>query len=384
MALLLQEQPCDCAHTLPPIPNMAGKQQTPSRSSVTRPSSSKPTATTTTTTSRHSRSPSKQVAPKSILKKSSSAPSPTLGLTPTITSRPDASRPDAITQTREERNRALAYHHATLIQQRKDTELAILLSLEELIDCPSSVDADPARPLQEDVTNALSQLQPFQPSDFDSLVEERNINEKCGYVLCPRKNRKQGTKGRFRIQYNVNGASGLAGFRVADKADLERWCSEECGRRALWLRVQMSELPAWERVGGVGQLELFKEDEQENRDLDSLVKGVGGMELEQGGAQRQGQSRRLDLVEQMDQLALERGDKSANAFRGKNFPIDLKEKTTSNIGAKPPEPGGSAMAVDGYVPRERKENTRKVQFEDDSDDDEDEDEDEEDVMDTLG
>jgi hypothetical protein len=179
--------------------------------------------------------------PKSILKKTRKAPAP-----------PATSKPSA----REKRNYELALQHAQLIQQRKDVESAILVAIETLLDFPPSTSSNATQPSVADSNTVKDLLKPFQPSDYDSLIEERNIDGKCGYCLCPKPHKVEPTKGRFRILRT--GGDGGKGMKIVEKAELEKWCSDACAKMALYIRVQLSEVPAWERTGtGAGNIEVL-------------------------------------------------------------------------------------------------------------------------------
>jgi hypothetical protein len=94
-------------------------------------------------------------------------------------------------------------------------------------------------------------MKSFQPSDYDSLIEERNINGKCGYVLCPRPPRSENTEAKLRI---IRGKGrGEDAFRVVLRQTLEQWCPKSV-RREDFIRVQLSEEPAWMRAEGAGRL----------------------------------------------------------------------------------------------------------------------------------
>jgi RNA polymerase II-associated protein 2 len=236
-------------------------------------------------------------APKSILKKSSTG---------------KQQEGDRITA----RNRELAMQHALLIQYRKDVEATVLKSIETLIDFPEQT-KDPQLPNLQDEQNVKQHLSLFTPTDFDSAVEERNVDGKCGYMLCPRPNRKQNTSAKFRIVRAQN-------IKVVKKEELEKWCSEDCGKRALYLRVQLSETPVWERAEARdSSLKLYGQTElNESR-------GVGG------------------LTKDLEQLALERGDK-VDSFRTKSMDVQLKERSTDMVEAQPPS-HTDAMQIEGYT-----------------------------------
>ncbi|KAF1987456.1 hypothetical protein K402DRAFT_330627 [Aulographum hederae CBS 113979] len=183
------------------------------------------------------------MAPKSILKKT---PQPGVNIPSTLTSSGAPRRRDP------ERDYALALHHANLIQQQKDAEAANLSAIETLLDYPTDPSADPAQPSASDAANFKRLVSAFQPADYDSLLEERTISDLCGYALCPRARRKEKEKQRFQV---TDGK-----LKVLPKNQVDMWCSDDCARRALYVKVQLLEEPAWMRGPGVeAQIELLAE-----------------------------------------------------------------------------------------------------------------------------
>jgi len=201
------------------------------------------------------------------------------------------------TTCKADRDHEVALYHANLIQQRKDTELTILLSIEALIDFPlTKAPYNAANPSPSDAQAFKNLLRPFQPSDYDALILERNINEHCGYTLCPNSRVKDGAAGKYRII----GKNGKAkDFRVVEKEELERWCSEACAKRALYVRVQLSESPAWEREAATSvNIDLLDEPKSLQ---DCVIEGIGRMGLGDGV----GEDKKYNAAS----LALERGDR---------------------------------------------------------------------------
>ncbi|SZE99528.1 unnamed protein product [Blumeria hordei] len=163
------------------------------------------------------------IQPRSILKKSNSKKS-------TI---------------KENSNQKLAEYHAGIIQRRKEFESQILQSIETLMEYPlahSPFDASCPSPV--DIANFKRLAQIFRPNDYDDLILERNINEHCGYTLCPNKRHRENCTGKYRLM----GTGGKAkDFKVVEVDQLEKWCSLQCAKRALYVRIQLSEVPVWER-----------------------------------------------------------------------------------------------------------------------------------------
>ena len=222
------------------------------------------------------------------------------------------------------RNRELAIHHAKIIQQQKDLAAIVLNSIEELIDFPL-VTQDAQSPDPTDAKLVKSHLSLFKPTDFDSAVQERNIEDKCGYMLCPKDRKKQNTKAKYRIVTGRN-------VKVVEKEELEKWCSDDCGQRALYLRVQLSDTPVGERASKRdGGLKLYGEPVEQEP---TAQLGVG------------------QLTKGLDQLALERGDEK-DSFRTKSVDIGLRERDTADDKPEAPTIIGSRDAhqqIEGFTP----------------------------------
>jgi len=242
--------------------------------------------------------------PKSILKK------PSYPATTSATSY----------KTKEERDRETALYHANLIQQRKDIELEILFSTEALIDYPLATSPyNASNPSPSDAKTFKELLRPFQPDDYDALIVERNINDHCGYTLCPNARVKEAGGGKYRI-LGMNGKA--KDFRVVEKGELEKWCSPACAKRALYVRVQLSETAAWERGAVESTINIDLLDEPKSEDTD-MAERMQQMDLASDNAAN---------MKDTANLALERGDK-ALAARNALMDIKIQEKDIS----KPPQ-----------------------------------------------
>lgn len=253
-------------------------------------------------------------------------------------------------QTKEERDRETALYHANLIQQRKNIEFRILESTEALLELPTKAFASAKpqladNPSSSDVHFFKTALQPFQPSDYDVLIQERNINRQCGYTLCPNPNRTDDAKGGFRIMGAGRGPTNK--FKVVSKEELERWCSEECARRALYVRVQLSERPAWERGGSmteVSSIELLDEPKQAQVE-DQLMQAMGSMDIDKWEQKQQGNA----------ELAMERGDRGRAAIDGLvDVQIYENEVTRPATDPQPDSLEGRMdnmhLSLEGYTP----------------------------------
>ena len=284
-------------------------------------------------------------------------------LTKAISSLSDASPSPA--RSREDRNKETAIYHARLLQQRKDAEALILASTELLLELPSSSAADPTRPCLQDVTLVKDSLKAFQPSDYDSLIEERNINKQCGYVLCPRPNRQEDTKAKYRI---LSGKGGSNGLKFVERHTLERWCSDDCGKRALFIKVQLKEEPAWSRVGSSGGDIVLLENErndQKQLEVDSvLIEKLGSLTL---GLEED------EVIARMKALAIERGHETASS---RSAEIHVRENRSLNSEAYAPEPptkesksDGASDSIEGYTPMFSRKKKRGQEADNDEDED---------------
>ncbi|KAL2256951.1 hypothetical protein VTK26DRAFT_857 [Humicola hyalothermophila] len=306
--------------------------------------------------------------PKGILK------NPTTTTT-TTTTPPITTPPPPLTRAQQAAQQE-ARARLLLLQKLRDTELKPPVPLEtfELLcqfprpppSSPSSSPPPPASsPSPSDVAEFLSLLSAFQPSEYLDLIEERNCLGKCGYTLCARPRRT------YPGQYKVTSA-GTAG--VARTADLNKWCSDECALRALYLKVQLDN-PSYERRDGklVVKLELRKEEDKgqgkgkEKDKADEKKPDVADVSPKSGTKTPAGSEQdRNDLAQAMAQLELdktkrqaskkdtstaalaaERGD--ASWFAGGRVEVTIREKSTSETAAQPPNPeDGGHMVVEGY------------------------------------
>jgi len=164
-----------------------------------------------------------------------------------------------------DRQRALAMYHANLIQQRKDVEAQVLDAMEEMIEFPTEHNAKANNPSQADIHHFQKLIKPFQASDYDALIEERNAAGKCGYTFCPkpRPTLTRETMQSHRIVRNVIGGITKGDLKIVPANQFQTWCSRDCAKRAMFVKVQLSEIPAWERdVGGENQVTLLDESDK--------------------------------------------------------------------------------------------------------------------------
>lgn len=150
---------------------------------------------------------------------------------------------------------------------------------------------------------------------------------------------------------------GRRDFDIVETRELERWCSTECTRRALWIKVQLNETAAWERVGLPElKIELYPEKETGKAGDSGAAGGAGiggGGGGEQGIATDQREHEQDCKIKQDHAiLAVERGDSAKDAsLRSIELVIREKKVVTQaeapSLGDEPVEGG----AIEGYKPR---------------------------------
>ena len=264
-------------------------------------------------------------------------------MTKSVLKRPSTAQGVSQLSPKQARHRETALFHADLIQQQKDVESQILFATETLLDFPPSSDSNPAHPSQKDTSVAKTLLRSFQPSDLDALIQERNIDNKCGYIFCPKPNRKQDTTARCRILQSKG--EGKTTLKFVDRHILERWCSDECGKRALFIRVQLSEEPAWTRAASRDGDITFLEDDGNVIHIvnDALTAQLQTLDIA---------SPVDDMIGALNQLAIERGD--GNAHRNRSVLVDVNVHENSVLQDPPisvdnPESAEPRDSIEGYI-----------------------------------
>lgn len=254
---------------------------------------------------------------------------------------------------KDKRNLEIAVAHANLIQHQKNVEGQILNAITALIDYPSATPFTTKEALM-----FTSLVKSFQPSDYDSLIEERRIDGRCGYTLCANPPRSI-TMG------------GSAAWKL--KKGAGDWCSEPCAKKGLFIKTQLSEVPAWER----------SRDQQPDVQLheDDLPPE------NQTAVRRANRAARVDTWRQKvaasEDLAQERGEKPTS-FRPNQVMTNLIVEKKQTAAPKPPEFDEEFASpydlIEGYQPKPMpKREGSKKDAPGDSDEDEDRDEDADDL-----
>lgn len=242
---------------------------------------------------------------------------------------------------KNQRNLSIAFNHANRIQAQKKVELHILSYIESLLDLPSTPPS-----LERDARTFATLIYPFQPSDFASLVEERRISGCCGYTLCPNPPRSESL-----------GPSAIWKLKGKGAGD---FCSTECVRKALYVKAQLSETPAWERVPGQQAAIVLPESDRAGDDDDR-------------GAQTSTGTGNQAVMNGRD-LAAERGEE-ATSFKPRQVMMDSVVEKPGKQSVNPPKlpqrlKEGSYGTIEGYESK-----FSKRQGDEDSDDNDDGDDD---------
>ena len=224
--------------------------------------------------------------------------------------------------------REIATQHAHMLENRKQLEAQILESVITLSEYPlvRSPDHPATNPAPSDAADFKKHVRLLQPSDYDDLTAERNANDLCGYALCPKPKKKATPGGAWRISRSAG---------IVGKKEHEAWCSESCARHALYVRVQLSETAAWERVGVPDlDIEIFEDSAKSGGATDARKK------------ERQGQ---IKAAEDAAALALERGDSET----GPLVTVTLRPKETTKPPAAmdpdaPEYQEGAHLMLEGY------------------------------------
>ncbi|ERF69636.1 hypothetical protein EPUS_03628 [Endocarpon pusillum Z07020] len=254
-----------------------------------------------------------------------------------------------------DRQRSTALNYARNIQYHKSMQERVLDLIVNTVDLPSHSNADPARPLASDAALFKRALTLFQPKDYDDIILERNIYEKCGYALCPKPNLKQDRDLRDRTFRSMKQG---CKFRLNTKEELDKWCSLECAERALFVRLQLRAEPAWLRSTPTEDVRLLEESGQKAATED-LVGTMQGLALEE--------PLDVDLATSLQSLALDQAKKNViqdrihalSIERDKNRSTEvasvtatgIKEKETFENPSAPSVPHHASDSVEGYQPR---------------------------------
>ncbi|KAI1207092.1 uncharacterized protein F4807DRAFT_213856 [Annulohypoxylon truncatum] len=331
--------------------------------------------------------------PKGILKKPSATATPRAPRAPTtpapeLAEIPVTPFPISEHQQRTDKKptaRELAIQQALLIQAQRDREDQIQDSIIELARLPLCTSSSPSsttttspspqtpkttytasNPSPSDASQFLTAVRLFQPSEYEDLIIERNALNKCGYCLCPRPRTRLSGGGAYKL---LN--YGRPDFSIVPRAELERWCSRQCARRAMYVKVQLVETAAAERAGVESiRIELLEEEEEEEGKKEATsnsttkAKAKPGAEEdvlkeEDGGEDparrvakelRDLEAKERKAARDAKELARERGDKTNLPSTGKQVTVTIREKKVIMAAQEPSldTDGEGHLVLDGY------------------------------------
>lgn len=230
---------------------------------------------------------------------------------------------------RDRHNLKIALYHAYRIQDQKKVQAEILGRIEGLIDLPAS-----STFTVQEAKHFSSAIDIFQPSDLGDLIEERRVGGRCGYVVC------------------LNAPRAMtAPAWITSKGGAD-YCSDICVKKMLYVKTQLSEVPAWERGANDQPDIILHPDDQLER---KAVKEVAGPK------------RKQLIVAHDEELAFERGETKAS-FRPRQVMTDkiVEKAITSKPNVANVDQSTSHTAIEGYEPRSKL--SRKEAIDSDSED----------------
>lgn len=271
---------------------------------------------------------------KSILKQPKTPTVATPSSPPPDQANDEELKASAEAAAQKKRHLDIAIKHALLIEHQRKTSDQVLKHIEILLDFPPSASTSQT-PTPSDATSFLRLVEIFQPSNFDELVEERRIDGRCAYPLCC--NEPRGLRLKDSETWKLKKGAG-------------DWCSDACARKGLFVKAQLGEVPAWERVPGQQASIVLHEDDR------YLVQGAEGADGEGGDdvtAKQQRQQHVQQRVAERTELAMERGEKVASVRPDQVMTDFIVEKT---LPVRLAQTAGkvkfaSATAIEGYEPK---------------------------------
>ncbi|KAI1481466.1 hypothetical protein F4774DRAFT_32722 [Daldinia eschscholtzii] len=284
--------------------------------------------------------------PKGILKKPTTTTTTTTDAVPISPfpieeHKPTAPKPSA---------REAAIQQARIIQQQRALEDEIQDSIIALSKLPLAASPPStytsSNPSPSDADAFRQHVRLFQPGDYEDMIEERNTLNKCGYALCPRPRVRLGHGGEYKL---VNWGKG--DFGIVPRKELERWCSRECARRAMYVKVQLGETAAWERAGIASiRIDLLDEPKQVKEEEHDATRRL----------ERELESVERKAAQDAKDLALERGD-SVDKPTTRKVKLTIREKSVKMAAQEPSldADGESHLVLDGYKTKFNREPEQK-------------------------
>lgn len=231
----------------------------------------------------------------------------------------------------DKRNLEIAVAHANLIQHQKNVEGQILNAITALMEFPAQNQFTTREAL-----TFTSLVKAFQPSDYDSLIEERSIDGRCGYTLCANQPRS--------ISMGCSAAWKL-------KKGAKDWCSDVCAKKGLYIKTQLSEVPAWERARDQ-QPDVQLHEDDAPKDSETVLRRAKRAARVNAWRQR---------VADDEDLAQERGEKPTSFKPNQVMTSLIVEKKTTSTPKAPDfdeELTSPYDLIEGYQPRPLSKNKK--------------------------
>ncbi|KAK3939843.1 hypothetical protein QBC46DRAFT_314906 [Diplogelasinospora grovesii] len=191
-----------------------------------------------------------------------------------------------------------------------------------------------ANPAPEDVREFVTAVAEFQPGEYSDLIEERNCLGNCGYTLCPRPKR------------NYHGEFKILSSGIAKVEDVNKWCSDECALRALYIKVQLDnpsyttrvtdgklvakiELRGEEKAAGQSANKPKPNDKRKADETDQLPDAIDQPEIDNS----------QQTTQKAAALAAERGTMGKFTPTGGDSKVEVTIKEKETVApAQPPDP----------------------------------------------
>jgi RNA polymerase II-associated protein 2 len=124
----------------------------------------------------------------------------------------------------------------------------------------------------------------------------------------------------------------LVSTGIAQRKELEKWCSNSCAKMAYYVKVQLNETAAWERAGIPSiKIDLLGDEKITGSSTTQIERELEGLKLED----------KRKAADQFSALALERGDTTPKT--GQIGTRGLMKVTIREKEARPPKEGISFM-----------------------------------------
>jgi hypothetical protein len=159
-----------------------------------------------------------------------------------------------------------------------------------------------------------------------------------------------------------------------ERKEVERFCSDECAKKAMWVRVQLSTEPAWTRKEVVGSVEVDQNTgEVRGVDLNSEepVEGweAGWSLLEEGKekeSKRVGMSSLVDALQAVGIRDEELKRERKTPVGGQEILVDVLEREMKSVTISLPgddmdeDMEDRTAAIEGYIPKAQRAVDRDI------------------------